>query len=780
MRLKRVFSSALAAATLAGSVMAAPASAVGQSSFSDLSAPAVIEATEFLRLLGVVNGLPGGTYNPSGTLSRAEFCKMAVVALDRADEEPAQRGRTIYLDVGPTHWARGYINLCSVVTLGGSSDGSGGVPLVSGVGDGTFQPDRPITYGEAVTILCRILGYGVNDVATGGAWYDGYLAAAHANGLTDGLSLGGGDTIDRASAAILFYNLYFTETKGSNKTYLVSLGGSEEEGGVILDTDATADDGTTGAVSTTKGTYKSDRTFDPSLEGQEGTVLLDADGKLLAFQPKKGTSSRVVNITGAEATYLIASGGEKLEVEPDTVAYKDGKSTTWSAIYADLNTSGSAAVTLHYGANGKLSYLFLSGQSAESVTSMVARTTPNGTANPFSSMAGGSNYTMFKNGIAATAADIRQYDVATYNAATRTIQVSDVKLTGVYEDASPSPKAPVTITVMGHTFDVLSSARNDIAAFKVGDRITLLLTTENQVAGVVSANTVRGDAVGIATVSGTTATVKLLQGGLSVSGTVSSGTADRCNNQLVTVTSSTAGKLSLQTVTGSTVKGTLDTAARTLGDRTVAENVVVYDRVKDGIAVKVDYNKLPATISRDKISFVSYDYAGRVKYLVLNDATGDAYQYGYFGYKVTTESGGSLNGEDGTYEVRTVWIRQGGADGGKEDTIVNEAQTLFSVRSGTAGGLALTADGKAAGIVYLQSLTGVARSAFDVSDMTVTVAGVSYPISDVVQCYNKTTKTWFKPGKEGLESARAYSDDLTVYYDRAPGDGGKIRLIVVE
>ena len=43
---------------------------------------------------------------------------------------------------------------------------------------------------------------------------------------------------------------------------------------------------------------------------------------------------------------------------------------------------------------------------------MVARVAPNG-ANPFAALAGGSGYTMFKNGMAATAADIRQYDVAT-------------------------------------------------------------------------------------------------------------------------------------------------------------------------------------------------------------------------------------------------------------------------------------------------------------------------------------------------------------------------------
>lgn len=777
MRFKRLLSTALAAATLAGSlVLAAPAASAAQlSSFRDLTDPQVAEAAEFLRLLEVVDGLPGGTFDPSGTLTRSQFCKMAVCALDRSDEEPAQRGRTIYLDVGSTHWARGYINLASTITPSGDGKGT---PLVSGVGDGTFQPDRPITYGEAVTILCRVLGYGTQDVSTAGAWYEGYLAAGAKAGLTDSLTLSGTDIITRGQAAILFYNLYFASPKGPKQTYLETMGGRSEEGGVILDTEATADDGSP-AVETTRGTYKTDRTFDPALEGEEGKVVLDSDGKLLAFQPKEGTSSKVVNLISAEATYLMASGGEKLEVEPDTIVYKDGKATTWQAVYKDLTVSTS--LTFHYGANGKLSYLFFPSASSEGTTSMVARTAPNGTTNPFASMAEGGTYTMFKNGVAATAADIRQYDVATYDAGTRVIQVSDLKLTGVYEDASPSPKAPVTITVLGQTFDVLSSARNDIAAFKVGDKITLLLTADNKVAGVVSAGTVKGDAVGIASITGTTATVKLLRGGLEVTGEVSSTTADRCNNQLVTVSSSGAGKLSLQPVTGSAVPGSLNTAQRTLGGKTVAENVVVYDRVKDGPAVKVDYNELPATLSQSKISFVGYDYAGKVSYLVLNDATGDAYEYGYLGYKVETMTAPSLGGDDSdsTYEVRTVWIRQGGTSSGKEDTVVNEARTLETVRSGQPGGLALTADGKATSVVYLEALTGVSRSAFDADEMTVTVAGITYNVSEDVQCYNKGTKTWFASGKAGMEAARAYADTLTLYYDRPADQGGKIRMIVV-
>ena len=763
MRKNQLLSAVLAAAVAVSVFPAASAACVP---FPDVTDPAQTEATQFLRLMGVIDGLPGGTYNPSGTLTRAEFCKMAVIALDWADQEPGQRGRTIYLDVGPAHWARGYINLASTRALSADSDGKGST-LVSGLGDGTFQPDRPIKYGEAVTILCRVLGYGDADTVTGGAWYDGYLAAGRAAGLTDGLQLGGQDVITRGQAAILFYNLYFSKSKGSGKTYLESTGGSEVDSGVILDVNATADDGTFGAVETSNSIYKTDRAFDSSIEGQEGKLVLDQDGRILAFHPKEGTSQRSISIRSAEATYLTTAAGEELDIAQDTTVYQNGEKKTWNDVYLDLAPATPAA--LHYGANGKLSYLFFPKEQEGGPDVMIARTTPNGADNPFASMASG-GYTMYKNGLPAAAADIRQYDVATYDAATRIIQVSDLKITGVYENVSPSPSAPVTLTVMGHSFSVLPSARSDLSAFQVGDRITLLLTVSGQVAGAVSADTLKGSAVGVAVVEGQTASVTLLQSGITLSGKVSKGTAERCNNQLVTVTSSSAGILNLQKVSGTPAKGTLDTTARTLGDRKVSENVVVYDRVQNGALVQVDYSDLPASIPAGKISFISCDYAGRVQYLVLNDATGDAYSYGYFVFKRGEES------ED-YKEPDTLCVKQADKDGTEITTA--EGSFIGSVRQGAAGGIAYGADGKVVASVTLKALENVPRSAFDTEAMTVIVGGVAYPISDEVQCFNKLAKTWFVPGKEGMKAARAYSDNLTLYYDRPASEGGKIRLAVI-
>lgn len=774
MKNKHILAAALSLTLVCGLLPAhAQAAESKKAPFVDVQDPQVAEAAEFLRLLGVVDGTGENAFTPDRVLTRAEFCKMAVELMGNGDKVAAQMNRTVFLDVPSTHWARGYINVATQVSTVGENTTPG---IIRGDATGRFHPDDYITCAEAVTILMRVLEYSDSTVGFGTAWYDGYMNTAFSVGLTEGLSLQATDTMTRGETAKLLYNLYFTEKKDSKDTYLVSKGGKEVEGGVVLDVEATAQDGTKGAFKTTVDTYKTDRTFDPALEGQEGKVILDADGKVLAFQPKEGTSQKVVNIVSTEATYLMASGGEKITVEPETVVYREGKESTWEKVWADISTA--TPVTFHYGADGKLAYLYFTSVSTEGTQSMVARTAPNG-ADPFAVLAKGGSYTMFKNGMTATAADIRQYDVATWDAGTRVIQVSDLKLTGIYENASPSPAAPITIKVMGMEFKILPSARNDMAAFQIGDRITLLLTADNQMAGVVSADTASGNAVGVASVSEEgNASVKLFQNGLEVSGKISASSASRYDNQLVSVTGSGVGRISLSLITNSDVSGSLNVSERTLGDRKIAENVVVYDRVKDGQAVRVSYDDLAAeTLPKSKIGFAAYDYMGRVNYLVLNDATGDAYEYGYLKSKREQVPVGSLDGSADSYEKITVWVEQG--DEKQSGIKVNEAKTLNALQNNVPGGIAVDAKGNMAASVTLRSLTGVSRSAFDTEDMTVTVAGVTYPISDKVQCHNKTTETWFKPGKEGMEAARAYSDNLTLYYDRDSNAGGKIRLIVV-
>lgn len=802
MRFRRFLSGLLTAALVVGLLVLPPASAAGTSGFTDIADARTADAAEMLRLLGVVDGTGGTSFKPGGTLTRAEFCKMTVEIMGRGGEEPAQRSRTIFTDVGPTYWARGYVNLASSITIGGGTgeDASAGTRLIMGVGDGTFQPNRAITYGEAVTILMRVLGYSDGDVATGTNWYDGYVGLGQSSGLADGLTISGGDNITRGQAAILFYNLLFTESKGGDQIYLTTLGGSLENNAIILSTNATADDGTTGSVLTTSGTYKTDRaTFDETLNGTRGQLVLDKEKKLLAVLPEEGSTLRSVTVMGTpEANAIPVLGDETISVTLQTPVYKsDSQSAdTYENVWTSLRSG--TPLKLCFNGSGQLDYIYMSagGAVVSDDNVLVAKNKPSGTSNPFASLSDGKTPQIFKNGIPADLTDLRQYDVGTYDAGSNTLFVSDLKLTGLYENAYPNSNAPSTVTVMGAEFSVLPSAIPDLAQFKVGDRMTLLLTTTGQVAGAVSTDVAKSNAVGVAKVtaggegSDGTAEITLLDGLITLKGSTTG--SEKLNGYLVTVSSGRRGYLTLSRVNGKGASGILNLTTNRVGTKALSEGARFFEQVGNGELVEIERSDITVdTVPANKITYVGYDWAGRVDKLVLDDVTGDRYDYGMIYYRPA----GPQDVEDAVPDPDTGKVPQTYQNGeirvtngsGQQSYVVGSVEGAKSGRYGGIAGSLDTLNGKhrLAGYVPLTSADGIRRSQIDTSTMVLTTNEMVLPISSQVQIYSEATGGWYTvskdaSAKDNLERALAFSNDMTVYYDRTPGEGGKVRIIVLE
>ncbi len=80
---------------------------------SDITDNYTATAVESLRLMGVLDGYGDGTFRPNAVLTRAQFCKMAVYAMDGSGELGRYSTVTIFPDVKPSHWASAYINMAS-------------------------------------------------------------------------------------------------------------------------------------------------------------------------------------------------------------------------------------------------------------------------------------------------------------------------------------------------------------------------------------------------------------------------------------------------------------------------------------------------------------------------------------------------------------------------------------------------------------------------------------------------------------------------------------------
>lgn len=715
-------------------------------SFSDVTDPELSTQVDSLRMLGVVAGDGGGTFRPNSTLTRAEFCVMAVNAMGNANQVALYSTRTIFPDVRSDHWARGFVNLAA----------AGETKIIAGTDKGMFEPDSPITYGQAVTILIRILGY--TDEDTGMLWPDGFIALSEKIGLSDGLSgLDGNANITRAQAARLFCNLLGTAQKEGG-TYATKLGRLENNV-VILALDVTGLDGSEGAIRTSSGTYSTANGISPqSIVGKKGALLLNDKDQILTFIPDR-TQQKTVVVARCNAGWLEDSSGTRYTIAPDTPAYTSEGKGTYGEKWVDLGAGSMATLYLE---GGKVSGVYLSSGAATDAVVVQG----SASASTFARLTGGAvNYKIYKNGQEIGFGDIQPYDVATYD--NGVLRVSDLRITALYENAKPNESCPSEITVFGTKFPVLNSASDSAARFKIGTTVTLLLTADGAVAGIESPTTVRGNAVGVVTKGDAgSATIELLGGNLTLSGATSSD-ASNMLGQLVNVSSYQVGKMTLSRVSGSSAPGALEVASRKLGNYPLSAGVYIYERAGSAGQLKeISLSQLAgiSTVASSKISYYHLNAAKQVDVLVLSDVTGDSYEYGFL--KLGQQSAGSW--DDEVLYNRTVAVKNSeNPDGGTAYV------TGYAFQDGQAGGVAPGLDGKLAGLTTLTEIRNISRSDFYTSDgqTYVDAGGKTYLVSSEVECYNKRAKSWF----ENLNEARAFSDNLSVYYDSI---GGRIRLVV--
>jgi len=728
--------SALLALCMAASLLTLPAGAASAGTFSDVSDRETAVAVESLRLMGVLDGYANGTFRPGNSLTRAQFCKMAVYAMAASDQMGQYLTVTVFPDVKPSYWASAYINMAAK-----------GKAIIAGYPDGRFHPDRTVSVGQAVTILMRMLGY--KDADVGGVWPNGYMSAAASSGLTDGLSLTASAALTRGQAARLFLNLLRTADK-DGKVYAGTIATVVDDV-MLVSSSALAANGTNTAMQAGSGTtyQMANKTSSGILNGLRGMMLLNKAGKALTFVPYATGSTVTVTVSEATSVQLKDTAGKKYAVSGDTTVYRAGKEEKWSSAYAWL-TPGTT-LTLYLGASGSVEYVFAGSGSVASAAVVVAS---NGSTAGFSALAGNSSgYTIYKDGTAAGAGDLRQYDVATYSSATNTIRVCDTRLTGYYEGASPNLSAPEKITVLGQSFTVLASAYDTLSQFKLGDRITLLLTEDNQVAGALAAGAsgaAQGNALGIVTsLTASSATVNLLSG-LTITGKVdlSDTSVAQMSGQLVRVSAGSKGYLAISQVTGG-VSGSLDVAGRKLGTASLRDNVVIYQQ-SGGTLTSTSLSQLQyGTIPSSGIVCAVTDWAGRVSILVLGNAAGAQYRYGLSEMNATTEED-----EDGQkITTRYLTLHTPAKDYGP-------IATGYDIPSGAFIGVSMNADqSRITGYTSLTKLGGVSNSAW-IGETAVTACGRTCTVPTDVLCYNRASGTWVTLGQ-----AHAFSSVSSLYVD---------------
>ena len=662
---KRLLTWLLSVSMLA-SLLVVPAGAASAATtrFSDITDNYTATAIETLRLMGVLDGYGDGTFRPNAVLTRAQFCKMAVYAMNGSSELGRYSTVTIFPDVKPSLWAASYINMAAKKGV------------IAGFADGKFKPNQTVTAGQAVTILMRGLGY--KDENMGGVWPQGYMAEAQTCGLLKSTGITSAySALTRGQAAKLFLNL-FEAKRGTGEGAVVLFNYTLGEDEVYL----TNLDAGKGTLTAGGKTYDmAHPVTSTSLIGSKGKVVLNGDGDILTFLPITGTSGI------SNAAVIIGANGSALGLD---------------------------------------------------------------------SLAGSNSYTIYKNGSPASAADLKKYDVATYSSATNAVIVCDTRVSVYYEDCTPSPSNPTTITVLeGTELNVLPTAVESLSQFKPGQQMTLLLTADGQVAGAVdsSASGARSNALAVVDGSGN---MQLICGSTLVK---INGSGSGYENSVVNVTSTKSGnkgKLSLRAVSGK-VSGDLDVRAGTLGGKKLADNVLIFDGGRQVALAELSQS----SIRSGNISYARTNWAGEIDLIVLNNSLSDNVIYGraVVEFERDPDTGEKT---DQKITIQTADKSYGPINSG--NNVSTGTFVAVSIKTSSQGNLMFTS------FATMSKLSKVSSSAW-IGKTAVNYGGRTYEVPSDVQCYNADTGKWM----EDLDAAKNYGGTMNLYaYD------GVIRIVEVK
>lgn len=772
---------------LAGLIMVAPASAV----FTDISDSRVSQTAAVLDALGIMQGVGGGSFAPGKALTRAQFCKLAVTAMGVTDVSP-YASYTIFPDVKHSHWAAPYIN--AAVRHPELKEKS----IIRGYADGSFGPNKIVSYGEVCTMLLRMLGYKEEDV--GPFWPADYIAQAQAIGLTDGVTITDARAaVKRGDAAVLLLNALNTDKKGEEgSTLLDKVASSTVKDCILLETGKTHsglaadaalfyEDGVVDAESP----RKTAGTLDSSMIGVYGTIVIGkGSSKVAVGVIPNGNKTEAYEVVNAAADRIVTTNGT-LRPDRKTKLYisRDHVMNEYENAWANLQSGDT--LTLYYNEYGVLQLM-----------AVLPKTTA-GAAHSFvyglaTSRRIPAEYTIIKNGAKIDASKLKKYDVVTLDAANRQAIVSDTKLSGKYQTDSTTYSHPSQVKILGQKFSVSSEAAATFKDMKLNDYITLLFDADGNVAAAYPKKDVSAEMQGIVTkIDAEKATVTLTNGLTLRDIKIAKGVKTDVMGRLVTVSQSGEGAdLIRRTLSGKTA-GNWSVAEGKLGSNAVSSKVRVYEEVLSGAPLNainvsdIDLTSVPAS----QIKYTVQDNAGTVTNIVLGDVTGESWIYGIgYGKKIKgnfyppADSGYSdMQPEEQeeyqrkhpeyysyTYAVVPKYWQDGKMVDDKEYRVPSLPSGLNGNPIGIPRGYSTDESivNTSLNTLKLTLIDTVKPSAFDGSSGVRTKDGY-YELAENIGVYVSEQNRFVS-----LQTAKSNYTSFRVYANKTAENGGKIRVIV--
>ena len=376
-----------------------------------------------------------------------------------------------------------------------------------------------------------------------------------------------------------------------------------------------------------------------------------------------------------------------------------------------------------------------------------------------------------RDGAQIPASAVQDYDVLYWNPASEEIWVYTDRASGTIQALEPSASHPTSVTVAGRAYEIETSAAalalSDLGQYRLGDPVTLLLGRSGGVAAVADVS-----AAGAAERVGMVISVSEEQypdgaGGSYTAQTVTMLATDGLTYQYQTrggyrvgsVVRAGAfgqdGQITLRGLSSQSLSGKVSDDGAELGDYTFAPDASILD-VADGQGAVYRPERLAGVaLSSGAVRYYSLNSQGEIDQMILENVTGDMYQYGVLTRR--EEMGEGLN-RIYSYEY----------DIAGTDYALPASTTGFRAATGP---IQLTGDPADPERMY--SLTSAGEGT--ISGRQFLTDQRRYTLSDQVLVYERQGSQYFLS-----TLARAQEGDftLTAWYDKPEAQGGRIRVIV--
>ena len=155
-----------------------------------------VDAVDLLTTLKIIKGYEDGSFDPEGTVDRAEMAKMIYTIRNGGnDDASAHVGNTTSFTDISGHWAEGYIKYLQ------------NTGIVAGKSATQFAPDAQVTTAEAMKMALALAGYDEENAGlTGIDWQKNTLTYATTIGLTDNVASAMSAGCTRQDAAQILAN----------------------------------------------------------------------------------------------------------------------------------------------------------------------------------------------------------------------------------------------------------------------------------------------------------------------------------------------------------------------------------------------------------------------------------------------------------------------------------------------------------------------------------------------------------------------------------------------